>query len=124
MQSASAAKQKPTSPPTTMSAQPRSGGQDIGEEGKRRGRRIGSVEPNVDKLGGEEPGREDHQQNQTERQDRGQRRRAKDGEGVAPSDGETAVAPSAHFVETNGDKRTDQRKAGGERKNELQRACE
>ena len=46
------------------------GGQHIGEEGQRRGRRIGSVKPSINKLGGEDPRGEDHEQKQAECQDR------------------------------------------------------
>ena len=99
-------------------------GQYVGEEGKRRGRRIGSVCPNVDELGGEDPRREDRKQKQAERQDGGQRGRAKDREGVAASHGQPTLAPAAHLVEAERDKRPDQREAGREGKNELQRACE
>ena len=97
-------------------------GQHVSEEGKRRGRRIGSVGPNVDELGGEDPGGEDRKQKQAERQDRGQRGRAKDREGVAASHRQPALAPAAHLVKTDRDKRPDQREARGERKDQMQGA--
>ena len=103
---------------------PAAAGQNVVKEGNRGGRRIGPVEPDIDQFGGEDPGGEDRKQQEAEAENRRERWRAKDGEGVAPSDGEPAFAPPAHLVEADGDERPNDRKAGGERKRQMQRAVQ
>ena len=58
---------------------------------------------------------------QAERENRGQRWRAKDREGVTPSHRQPALAPAAHFVEADCDERPNEREAGGKRERELER---
>ena len=103
---------------------PPSRGQDVGEKRQRGGRRLRPVEPAVEDIRNADPGGEDREQPDAERDDRGQRRRAKHRERIPPRDGKAGLAPPAHLVEADGEERPEQREAGGEREDEVERVAD
>ena len=99
-------------------------GQDVGEKRQRGRRRFRPVEPAVKDIRNADPGGEDRKQPDAQRDDRGQRRRAKHREHIPPRGGRAGLAPPAHLIEADGEKRPEQREAGGEREDEVERVAE
>jgi len=87
------------------------------------GRSPNAKQPRPERFCARQPSQKDPHQYEAQRRDGGKRRRTKHVEGEFPIGLQSQLASPAHLIEADRRERADQRKARGERKDELQRVA-